>query len=463
MSRILAVDDEASLLEVLATLFKAEGYDVVTQSDPEKARDLLLDTGEVFDLMLCDMRMNPIDGMQLLEIARNNRPEMAVVMLTAYGSVETAIKAMQLGAFDYVTKPFKVNELLITIQRALEYRKALEENVSLRAQLETRYQFENIVAESESMKNVCDMIKRVGPTDSAVLISGDSGTGKELVARAIHVTGSRKESKFIAVNCAALPEPLLESEMFGHVKGAFTGATADKEGLFEAADEGTLFLDEVESMPPSIQSKLLRALQNKTIRRVGSNDDTEVDVRILAATNYDLENLIAQGKFREDLFYRLSVIHINIKPLRERREDILPLAYHVIRQETPESQTPPTIEAETCAILESYDWPGNVRELENSIKHALTFAKGDEITKEVLPPKIASVTPDEKAQELPTGKSDEETGKGKSLRDFLRRKEREYLQSVLDSTGGNKEKAAEVLRISLATLYRKLGDDDDKK
>ena len=462
MSRILAVDDEASLLEVLATLFKAEGYDVVTESDCEKARDILLAKDEQFDLMLCDMRMNPIDGMQLLELARESRPDMGVVMLTAYGSVETAIKAMQLGAFDYVTKPFKVNELLITIQRALEYRKALEENVSLRAQLDTRYQFENIVAESESMRNVCDMIKRVGPTDSAVLISGDSGTGKELVARAIHGTGQRKEDKFIAVNCAALPEPLLESEMFGHVKGAFTGATADKKGLFEAADGGTLFLDEVESMPPSIQSKLLRALQNKTIRRVGSNDDTEVDVRILAATNSDLEGLIAMGKFREDLFYRLSVIHVNIKPLRERREDILPLAYHVIRQETPESETPPTIDQETCIILEAYDWPGNVRELENSIKHALTFAKGDTIGKDVLPPKIAATTPAPTKGEAPV-RDDAETGRGKSLRDFLRRKEREYLQSVLDTTGGNKEKAAEVLKISLATLYRKLGDGEDKK
>ncbi|MDP6525194.1 MAG: sigma-54 dependent transcriptional regulator [Kiritimatiellia bacterium] len=455
MAKVLLIDDEPSILSVLSTLLKAEGYDVVTASGGEEAQKLISD--EEFDLMISDIRMSPINGMELLKQAHNEKPAMSVIMLTAYGSVETAIDALKLGAFDYVTKPFKVDELLITVQRALEYNKAITENADLKAQLGTRYHLESIVAESPAMQNVCDMIRRVGPTDTTILVYGESGTGKELVAKAIHAYSRRKEKQFLAVNCAALPEPLLESEMFGHVKGAFTGAAADKEGLFEAASGGTILLDEIGSMPLSIQGKLLRVLQEKEVRRVGSNKNIPIDARVLAATNTPLEDLIKDGDFREDLYYRLSVIPIEIKPLRERREDILPLVYHVLRKETPQGQTPPNIDADASAVLESYSWPGNVRELENAVKHAMTFAREEKITRDVLPPKVAATTVS--TASATAGPGEISAGRCKSLKAFLRELEKEYLQQILSNTGGDKEKAAKALKISLATLYRKLPEE----
>ncbi len=459
MARILLVDDEPSILSVLSTLLKAEGYEVVPALGGEKARDLLVN--EEFDLMLSDIRMAPVNGMELLRYVHAEKSGMPVIMLTAYGSVETAIEALKLGAFDYVTKPFKVDELLITVQRALEFSKLRAQNADLKAQLGARYHLDNIVAESRSMQNVCEMIKKVAPTNAAVLIYGESGTGKELVARALHAHSQRREKRFLAVNCAALPEPLLESEMFGHVKGAFTGATANKEGLLEAAEGGTVFLDEIGSMPLSIQGKFLRVLQEKEVRRVGSNKNIPIDVRVIAATNTNLEKLIHEGKFREDLYYRLSVIPLEIKPLRERPEDILPLASHFLRQETPAGQSPPILTPEASAILEAYSWPGNVRELENAIKHAITFARDNKITKEVLPPKIAA-TPVETSK--PAAAQEQlDSVKAKSLKAFLRAKEKEYLAQVLAMTQGDKEKAAKALQISLATLYRKLPADDTSR
>lgn len=457
MSRILLVDNEPGILSVLSSLLKTEGYEVVTAREAEKAHELI--KAEPFDLLISDIRMSPVGGMQLLKWARTERPEMSVIMLTAYGSVETAIEAMKLGAFDYVTKPFKVDELLITIQRALEYKRALTENVDLKSQLDTKYRFENIIAESSSMKRVCDMIQRVAPTDTTILITGESGTGKELVARAIHYASRRKQKNFLAVNCAALPEPLLESEMFGHVKGAFTGATSDKAGLFEAVEGGTLFLDEIGSMPLNIQGKLLRAIQEREIRRVGSNQNIPVDARILAATNTSLEEKVAQGSFREDLFYRLNVISIYIEPLRKRKEDIAPLVYHIIRQETDPQAPMPIVDKEAMDILESYNWPGNVRELENAVKHALTFVRDNKITISVIPKKIVSAVADIRMSNQREMKMD--GGRFKSLKAFLRNKEREYLEQVIASVGGDKEKAASILKISLATLYRKLSELED--
>ena len=450
MPKILLVDDEPSILSVLSTLLKAEGYEVTVASGGDDAKEELSQND--YDLMISDIRMSPINGMDLLRKVHDERPGMSVIMLTAYGSVETAIEALKLGAFDYVTKPFKVDELLITVQRALEYNKAITENADLKAQLGTRYHLESIVAESASMQSVCDMIRRVAPTDTTILIYGDSGTGKELVAKAIHAYSRRKGKEFLAVNCAALPEPLLESEMFGHAKGSFTGAAADKEGLFEAASGGTIFLDEIGSMPLSIQGKLLRVLQEKEVRRVGSNKNIAIDARVLAATNSPLEDMIKAGTFREDLYYRLSVIPINIAPLRERREDILPLVYHMLRKETPQGQQPPPLDSDASATLEAYDWPGNVRELENAVKHAITFAQGEKITKAELPAKMANT-------EIPTQSSSDavvDASRCKSLKGFLRDKEKEYLQSILKNTGGDKERAAKALKISLATLYRKL-------
>ena len=454
MPRILLVDDEPSILSVLCTVLQAENYDVVPVAEGQKAIELI--KSEEFDLVISDIRMTPVDGLEILKLIHEQCPQTSVLMLTAYGSVETAIEALKLGAFDYVTKPFKVDELLITVQRALQYRSALTENANLKEKLQTRYQFENIIAESPSMKNVCDMIKRVAPTDTTVLIYGPSGTGKELIAKAIHAHSRRAEKDFLPVNCAALPEPLLESEMFGHVKGAFTGATSDKVGLFEAAHGGTIFLDEIGSMPLSIQGKLLRVLQEREIRRVGSNKTVGVDARVLAATNVPLEDLIKEGKFREDLYYRLSVIPIEIPPLKDRVEDILPLVYHVIKKETPNGQEYPTLSPDVCAVLESYRWPGNVRELENAIKHAITFARDNRITGDVLPPKIM-------ATQVEVGTSKQEVldaTRAKSLKAFLREQEKAYLNKVLQSTGGDKERAAQSLKISLATLYRKLPDSE---
>ena len=452
MARILLVDDEPSILSVLTTLMKSEGHDPVPVRGGDKAKDVML--ADQFDLMISDIRMSPVDGMELLKIAHRERPGMAVIMLTAYGSVETAVEAMKEGAYDYVTKPFKVDELLITVQRSLEYTRVHNENEDLRKQLDTRYGFENIVAESPAMRKVCDMVRRVAPTDATVLILGESGTGKELVAKAIHANSARKGKTFIPINCAALPEPLLESEMFGHTKGAFTGATCNKEGLFEAAHGGTIFLDEIGSMPAGIQAKLLRVLQDRQVRKVGSNESVTVDVRIIAATNDRLEKLIEQQKFREDLYYRLSVIPIELAPLRARREDILPMINHFMRRELRDAGAMPQLDAQAQLILERYPWPGNVRELENSIRHALTFCQGGHITPADLPAKIVAAA----AAPLADPGASPEDLKAKSLKGFLRQKEREFLRQVLSSFGGDKEQAAKALKISLATLYRKLPD-----
>ena len=454
MANILLVDDEPRMLSLLNSLLKAEGYEVSSVQDGSKVPELL--RTESFDLMISDIRMAPLDGMELLKIARSSRPAMPVIILTAYGSVETAIEAMKLGTFDYVTKPFKRDELLITIQRAMEYSRALSENLELKEELVGRYKFENIIAESDAMRQVCEMIKRVAPADTTVLITGESGTGKELVAKAIHIHSRRGEKKFVAVNCAALPEPLLESEMFGHMKGSFTGATANKDGLFETASGGTLFLDEISSMPLSIQGKLLRVLQEKEIRRVGGNEDIPVDARVIAATNTSLESLIKQGLFREDLYYRLSVIPIDIKPLRQRQEDILPLVYHVLRKESGDGKPLPKVTPEVKELLERYSWPGNVRELENAIKHAVTFAVDGKITPDVLPPRIVNQVRELGTVQSRAAAASADPNRCKSLRAFLREREKEYLEQVLALSKGDKERAAKALKISLATLYRKL-------
>ena len=460
MSRILLVDDEPSILSVLTTILKGEGHDVITSRGGDGAQETI--GREEYDLMVSDIRMSPVDGMQLLKQSRRERPGAAVIMLTAYGSVETAVEAMKEGAFDYVTKPFKVDELLITVKRALEYMNIVAENVSLKQQLQSRYQFENIVAESPAMRSICEMIERVAPTDTTILVLGESGTGKELVAKAIHSYSLRKTKAFVPINCAAMPEPLLESELFGHLKGAFTGATSNKEGLFEAANGGTIFLDEIGSMPLALQGKLLRVLQEREIRPVGGTQTTSVDVRVLAATNDNLEEKIKSGEFREDLFYRLSVIPITINPLRERREDILPLVYHIIRSTVGENGNCPELDGEAQLIFERYPWPGNVRELENAVRHAMTFGSEGKITKNELPARIVeSIGEADLGVGLASGRDTDDEYRGKSLKAFLRQKEKEYLELVLEMMDGDKDAAAKSLKISLATLYRKLPDPSD--
>lgn len=455
MPRILIVDDEPTILNLLNKILIGQGYDATPASNGEKALQLL--QTEKFDLMVSDINMTPINGMELLRKATKDWPNMGVIMLTAYGTVATAVEAMKEGAFDYITKPFKLDELVLTVQRAITYQNAITENKNLKARLEYKTHLGDIVAESAGMRKVCEMVERVAPTSTTVLIYGESGTGKELVARALHHYSPRKDAVFMAINCAALPAQLMESEMFGYVKGAFTGATATKTGLFETSHGGTLFLDEIGTMPLEMQSKLLRVLQDKKIRKVGGSDHTEVDIRIIAASNEKLEKLIEQGKFREDLYYRLSVISINIPALRNRPEDILPLIDHILRRELGPDAELPLIDRETQTILDNYNWPGNVRELENAIQHAITFAQQGAITKDTLPAKIVDTVEEGMKSGIIACHRDQ--FKGKSLKAFLHDKEKEFLQRTIENLHGDKEKAASELGISLATLYRKLPSD----
>ncbi|MFO1491132.1 MAG: sigma-54 dependent transcriptional regulator [Kiritimatiellia bacterium] len=455
MSQILVVDDEIAILSVLTQMLKTQGHEVTPALGGEKARELI--QGQTFDLMISDIRMDPVDGMQVLEYARATRPLMAVIMLTGHATVDTAVKAMKQGAFDYATKPFKVDELLLTVQRALEFRRLSSENERLQAQLEARYGFENIIAESPSMRKLCEMVRRVAPTDQTVLIGGPSGSGKEVIAKAIHANSVRKKKAFVAVNCAALPENLLESELFGHVKGAFTGASSDKEGLFETAHEGTLFLDEIGAMPLSIQAKLLRVLQDREVRKVGGTKSVKVDVRIIAASNENLEDLIGKQRFRDDLFYRLSVIPLHVEGLRQRREDILPLVFHFLRQMYGAGQPIPALSPEAQLVLDSYPWPGNVRELENAVRHAATFASNGRIDVADLPARVTANAAIAHAGLAESGPA--ETFAGKSLKVFLRQKEEQYIAAALSHFKGDKEKASEALKVSLATLYRKMPEE----
>ncbi|NCD34115.1 MAG: sigma-54-dependent Fis family transcriptional regulator [Spartobacteria bacterium] len=457
MARILTVDDEPVILNILNKILISQGYEVVPARNGEEAITIL--KRQKFDLVVSDINMSPGNGMDVLHFIRDNCADTGVVMLTAFGTVSTAVEAMKAGAFDYLTKPFKLDELQVTVKRALEYQNVMAENRGLKSQLEARYRLENIVAESPRMIKVCEMIERVAPTNTTVLIYGESGTGKELVAHALHTYSTRRNRNFVAVNCAALPEALLESEMFGHVKGAFTGATTSKDGLFETANGGTLFLDEISSMPLSVQSKLLRAIQEMQIRKVGTNKSVSVDVRVLAASNEQLETLISEGRFREDLFYRLSVITLDIPPLRERREDILPLVQHFLKHHA-QSDTSFKIDHEAENIIENYEWPGNVRELQNVIQHAITFADDHIITRESLPSKVVA-SAESSIQSGPSNNVNRnEEFKCKSLKTFLRSKEKEYLQQVMQNMKGDKEQVAKALDISMATLYRKLSDDE---
>ncbi len=459
MTTILIVDDEAGTLLLLQSLLKSNGYAVKTAGDGMSALEIVKAGG--IDITATDLRMEPMDGMALFHEIRKVTSVMPVIILTGYASIETAIDAMKSGVFDYLTKPFKVDDMLACLKRAEEQiSKNADSAKMLRADAKIPYQFDSFIASSPSMKKVCDTIQKVGPTPATVLINGESGTGKEVVARTIHKASTRADGPWVAVNCAALPENLLESEMFGHVKGAFTGAYADKEGLFEAANGGTLFLDEISSMPLVLQGKLLRVLQEREIRRVGGNKAIPVDVRVIAASNADLEKAVANGTFRSDLYYRFAVITIDIPPLRERPEDIIPLALHFVRTETDGDEPVPTITPEAARVLTSYEWPGNVRELENAIRHALTFLQDGDITVDLLPPKIQMQKPSSAATvpgavSLGQGLSSSNT----SLKSFLKQREREYIEYILSTTNGDKEKAAEMLNVNLSTLYRKLADE----
>ncbi len=485
MAKVLLVDDELTMLQMVSDILRHEGHEVLPVSSPQAAFSAL--AGETPDLVITDLCFDRHSsaGLEIVKQARQMIPPPVVVVVTGFGSIETAVEAMRCGAFDYLAKPFKVDEFTICVQRALSYNAAVTETAFLRKQLRKKYQFSQIVGNSSAMLDVFKMIERVAETDSTVLILGESGTGKELVARALHFNSRRQQAPFIPVNCSALPESLLESELFGHKRGSFTGALSDKKGLFEAANGGTIFLDEVGSMSPLLQSRLLRVLQEREVRRVGENTPVYVNVRVVAASNEPIEDKMKGGSFREDLFYRLNVIPIRLPSLRERRDDIPLLVAHFVKNKTPpRAGRPLQITRRAVDILTQYDWPGNVRELENAIERAAVLCDGNLIRAADLPqtvlskvktavasePEEAAVLPITAAERLfPAGASGGPGADAPASQDlqslpplkvFLRQQEQAYLNRVIEACKGDKEQAAIQLGVSLATLYRKLAGED---
>jgi two-component system response regulator PilR (NtrC family) len=383
VEKILIVDDERSMRDVLSIMLKRAGYAVSTATDGEEAIGLL--GSEIFDLVITDLKMPKVGGLEVLKAVKDASPDTVVLVITAFASTETAVEAMKRGAYDYVTKPFQVDEVQLIIRNALERRRLTTENALLKREIATQASFTQIIGQSEAMQKVFEIVRKVADSKSNVLICGESGTGKELVARAIHYNSARERMPFVAVNCSALPEPLLESELFGHMKGSFTGAISNKEGLFEAANGGTVFLDEIGDMSPAIQVKLLRVIQEREFRRVGGTRDVKVDVRIIAATNKDLEKAVADGTFREDLYYRLDVIPIHLPPLRMRSGDIPLLVNHFLERFGQASGKPVLgVTPDAMRLLLNHEWKGNVRELENLIERLVAFSTGQEITAEEL-------------------------------------------------------------------------------
>ncbi|NWF91523.1 MAG: sigma-54-dependent Fis family transcriptional regulator [Syntrophaceae bacterium] len=439
--KILVVDDEAPVREMLRKgLSQMGGFSVeVAQSGSEAIEKI---ENEVFDLVLTDMKMPGMDGLELLKTIKGMRPDIMVILMTAYGSIETAVEAMRMGATDYVTKPIDLNELCIHISKAQKEHLLLRENLLLRMEVKKKFEFRNIIGKSRKMQEVFSLIEKVAPSTSTVMIYGASGTGKELVAKAIHYNSPRADKPFVPFNCGAIPETLVESELFGHTRGAFTGATQAKRGLFEAANGGTLFLDEISTILPSVQVKLLRVLQEKEVMRVGDTQRIKIDVRMIVATNEDLETNVRRGTFREDLFYRLHVFPIFLPPLKDRKEDIPLLAYHFLQHYAKENQKQINeISKEAMELLLDYHWPGNVRELENSIERAVVMADQDYLTPKDFPRNLKEGV----SHLIRRG-----TIEHKSL-DEVRD---EYIKEILSQTGGNRRAAAEILKVSPRTIYR---------
>ena len=435
--KILIADDEAIVRESLHDWLSDAGYQVFTAENGPQAVEII--EKEEPGIVIADLVMPGMDGIELMKRAKEIDPSIEVIIITAYASISTAIAAMKEGAYDYIEKPFCPERAELLIEKLAEHQKLVEENLSLRLRLEDHYRFENIIAKSSKMQRVIEVIKIVAKSNATVLITGESGTGKELVARAIHSQSHRRGKPFVAVSCAALPESLLESELFGHEKGSFTGAYAQKKGRFEFASGGTLFLDEVGEMSANIQVHLLRVLEEKEFTRVGGNQPIKVDVRVVSATNKDLKQAVASGEFREDLYYRLNVVTIELPPLRERKEDIPLLAEHFLNDFALENQKRITgFSPEATESLLAYDWPGNVRELENAIERAVILAKDSIITVAELPQENMSL------------------GRSRSVGKNLKEMEKSHIMDVLSETGGNYSEAARVLGITRMTLYNKV-------
>ncbi len=453
-ARVLVVDDERSMREFLEIFFRREGMHVATAASVDEA--LAAIEHDDFDLVMTDVQMPGRSGLALLSAVREASPETVVIMITAFATTETAIEAMKQGAYDYLTKPFKMDEVRLVVEKALEKKLLTVENRRLRSELRTHARQRVLIGASAAMQRVYDLMAQIAAARTSVLVCGESGTGKELVARGIHELSERRDKPFVAVNCGAIPENLLESELFGHVKGAFTGAVQNKPGLFEVAHGGTLFLDEVGELPATLQVKLLRAIQEKTIRRVGGNADATVDMRIVTATNRDLHAESQAGRFREDLYYRLNVIQITLPPLRERMEDVPLLVQHFV-EKFARDQGKPVCRFSDAALARvlAYDFPGNVRELENTVERAVALCRGETIEPELLPAALLAPRPPQSAPSLPSG--------GQSLDDLMNAFERDLLLAALAKTGGVKKRAANLLGITFRSFrYRleKLGLDD---
>ncbi len=447
-TRVLVADDERSMRDLLAIMLRQEGHDVTAVEGGAQAIEAL--KREAFDLVITDLRMREVDGLAVLRAAKEHSPETVVVVITAFASTETAVEAMKLGAYDYITKPFKMDEIKLILANALERKRLQDENQALKRQLRRERSVESFVGRSPQMLEMFETIRKIADSMSTVLVAGESGTGKELVARAIHDGSPRRNGPFVSVNCGAIPETLMESELFGHVKGAFTGAVASTVGLFSAAHGGTLFLDEITEVPAALQVKLLRVIQEREIRRVGDTKDIKVDIRLIAASNRDVAKAVQDGTLREDLFYRLNVIPLHIPPLRERREDIPLLVAHFMKRRSSElGRSVRSVTPAALAVLESYRWPGNVRELENVIERALVLGDGEVLDVDALPPDLRRPQDAlEIAVEIPES--------GLDLQATLDQIEQRYLQLALARTGGVQTRAAELLRVSFRQLRYKL-------
>lgn len=442
-ANIMVIDDEESMCKFMQIMLQKEGYDVITSQSSYQALNLLKQKN--YDLVIADLTMPELNGLELLSRVKSLDPDANFIVMTAYASVDTAIEALKKGAYDYLTKPFKVDEIRIAVKKALEQKRITRENISLKKQLKREFGFDNFIGTSPQVLEMKKMAQRVAQSDSTVLIQGESGTGKELVAKAIHYCSARTDKPFVSINCAAIPETLLESELFGHLKGAFTGAIKEKEGLLKTADGGTFFLDEIATTSQAIQVKLLRVLEEKEMIPVGGTKPVELDVRLITATNADLEQEVKMGRFRPDLFYRLNVFLITIPPLRERKDDIELLVFHFIKKYCERLKSKEKkISEEAMRRLISYAWPGNVRELENAMERAALLARSNEITQNELPEKIME-------NELP-----KLVEQPKLENPTLEEIEKAYIYWVLKNAGWHKSKASQILGIDSSTLYRKI-------
>ena len=451
MEKILVVDDEQSLREVMSIMLKRAGYDVTEASDGEQAIGQV--NKDIYDLVITDLRMPKADGMDVLKAVKSSSPDTVVLVVTAFGTADSAVEAMKQGAYDYLTKPFQVDEVQLIIRNALEKRRLSTENMLLKREMASQSSFAQIVGQSEAMQKVFDVVRKVADSKSNVLICGESGTGKELVARAIHYNSVRSAMPFVAVNCSAVPETLLESELFGHMKGSFTGAVANKAGLFEIANGGTIFLDEIGDTTPTIQVKLLRVIQEREFRRVGGNQDMKVDVRVIAATNRDLEKAVADGSFREDLYYRLDVIPIRLPPLRLRAGDIPLLVTHFLGKFSQESGKPAaTLTTEAMHVLLGHEWRGNVRELENLIERVVAFSTGTAVSDADIRGWLHHAVTPQPSQGIPTDLPEE----GLDLEGLINGIEKDLLMRALERSKWVKKKAARLLRLNTRSFRYRL-------